>query len=90
MKSGTFTFRITEELRAKLVRAAAIRNRPVSEEIELRLEQSFLQGDLVTALREEVREEIRYALAQNLVEAVRQEMRQAVFSDRHENAVRAN
>lgn len=40
-KRGTFTFRVTAELRAKLEAAAAAAERPVSEEIEARLERSF-------------------------------------------------
>ena len=40
-KRGTFTFRISEKLRADLIEAAGASGRPVSEEIEMRLEQSF-------------------------------------------------
>ncbi len=47
-KRGTFTFRITSDLRTKLETAAAQSMRPVSEEIELRLEQSFLQKELLS------------------------------------------
>ena len=40
-KRGTFSFRVTAELRAKLEAAAAASERPVSEEIERRLEDTF-------------------------------------------------
>jgi hypothetical protein len=40
-KRGTFTFRVTDQLRNKLELAAAEAKRPVSEEIEARLERSF-------------------------------------------------
>jgi hypothetical protein len=46
-KRGTFTFRVTDQLRSKLEEAAAAVHRPVSEEIERRLEQSFSIPDLV-------------------------------------------
>jgi hypothetical protein len=41
-KRATFRFRLTDELRDKLSAAALTAGRPVSEEIEQRLEQSFL------------------------------------------------
>lgn len=40
-KRGTFTFRVTGALRAKLEAEAAADGRPVSEIIEMRLERSF-------------------------------------------------
>lgn len=46
-KRGTFTFRVSEKLRADLIAAAGRSRRPVSEEIELRLEQSFLEEKMV-------------------------------------------
>lgn len=46
-KRGTFTFRVTPELRARLEAAAAAVERPVSEEIERRLERSFEDVDLL-------------------------------------------
>ena len=52
IKRGTFTFRVSEPLREKLSAAAKAAGKPVSEEIEMRLEQSFrdvLAGDGPTA-----------------------------------------
>lgn len=46
-KRGTFTFRVTIELRAQLEAAAAKSGRPVSEEIEARLESSFKEPEIV-------------------------------------------
>src|SRR3954470_8804213 len=40
-KRGTFTFRVTDQLRGKLEQAAEAAARPVSELIEARLERSF-------------------------------------------------
>lgn len=46
-KRGTFSFRVTDALRTKLEAEAATSGRPVSEEIELRLEQSFVVRQLL-------------------------------------------
>lgn len=40
-KRGTFTFRVSAELREKLEAAATLHKKSVSEEIETRLERSF-------------------------------------------------
>lgn len=55
-KRGTFSFRVTSDLRAKLEAAARAAERPVSEEIELRLERSFWEDGLRTLVVEAVRE----------------------------------
>ena len=49
-KRGTFSFRVTERLRGRLEQRARAEQRPVSEEIELRLEQSFLNEELHSLL----------------------------------------
>src|SRR3954469_14996053 len=46
-KRGTFTFRVSDQLRNKLELAAAEAKRPVSEEIEARLERSFSDQDII-------------------------------------------
>lgn len=46
-KRGTFSFRVTASLRSKLEAAAEASARPVSEEIEHRLERSFEDVDLL-------------------------------------------
>jgi hypothetical protein len=46
-KRGTFTFRVTADLRARLEADAAAVGRPVSEEIERRLERSYENEDLL-------------------------------------------
>ena len=46
-KRGTFTFRVTADLRARLETEAVAAQRPVSEEIEKRLEQSFAGPEAV-------------------------------------------
>ncbi len=56
-KRGTFAFRVTDSLRAKLVAEAAVSHRSVSEEIELRLEQSFFIKEVVTATIESIAKE---------------------------------
>jgi hypothetical protein len=49
-KRGTFSFRVTDRLRSRLEQTARAEQRPVSEEIELRLEQSFLNEELFSLL----------------------------------------
>ena len=44
-KRGTFTFRVTDQLRKRLEKSAQQYRRPVSEEIEFRLENSFAEQD---------------------------------------------
>ncbi|WP_244001571.1 hypothetical protein [Methylobacterium sp. J-088] len=46
-KRGTFTFRVTADLRARLEADAAAVGRPVSEEIERRLERTYETEDLL-------------------------------------------
>ncbi|BCM88097.1 Arc family DNA-binding protein [Methylobacterium indicum] len=46
-KRGKFAFRVTAELREKLEAAAAASGRPVSEEIEMRLEASFREPEII-------------------------------------------
>lgn len=46
-KRGTFTFRVTADLRARLEADAAAIGRPVSEEIERRLERTYENEDLL-------------------------------------------
>ena len=60
-KRGTFSFRVTAELREKLEAEAGATSRPVSEVIEARLERSFAHDEM----REIIREELRAALARN-------------------------
>lgn len=45
-KRGTFSFRVTPVLRRQLEAAAAKSGRPISEEIESRLEQSFWADEI--------------------------------------------
>lgn len=52
-KRGTFSFRVTADLRAKLEQAATEAGKPVSEEIEARLEASFRDPAVVHATTEQ-------------------------------------
>lgn len=52
-KRGTFSFRVTADLRSKLEQAATEAGKPVSEEIEARLEASFRDPTVIHATTEQ-------------------------------------
>lgn len=56
--------RTTDEIRGRLEDASRTSGLPLIDEIERRLERSFLADDLRTLIREEIREEIRAALSE--------------------------
>lgn len=67
-KRGTFSFRVTAELRAKLEAAAAEAGKPVSEEIEARLETSFRDPTIIHATTEQTISSIVFQLHRQTTE----------------------
>lgn len=62
-KRGTFSFRVTASLRAKLEAEAKEHGLPVSEVIERRLDQSYRDGEMEAVIRRVIREETSNASA---------------------------
>lgn len=58
LTKGTFSFRVTTDLRGKLEEASAQSGRPVSEEITKRLEWAFEAGSLAEMTERLVRERL--------------------------------
>jgi hypothetical protein len=58
--------RTTKVIRDKLERAAAAAGRSLAQEVELRLEQSFMLEGEINELRDKIAEEVKNALAAKL------------------------